>query len=215
MKIADYVSKYLKESYQESLNVLSAPSDNSETDVILLDFESEGTLDVPIEILMDLKKEITLNTTEGKAVRISPEDAEELLANHSENYAEEEEDDLDLDDFDLDDLDFDEGRTRKSGNGMDDYEEGRTRKSGNGMDDYEEAKDSLGDCEKCKEKKEDCKCEEEVEEDYNDVEEDYNDVEEDYKKKSMSEMEKKLESYRENKKNKSEVPEKRGFGARG
>ena len=102
MKIADYVSKYLKESYDEPKGI-----------------ENEEDAKKAIE---DLKDFFEMGEDEENEFG---DDLDKMLMAMDSG---EEVDDLDLDDLDLDDLDIDEGRTRKGGNGMDGYEEGKDSK---------------------------------------------------------------------------------------
>ena len=155
MKIADYVSKYLKESYDEPKGI-----------------ENEEDAKKAIE---DLKDFFEMGEDEDNEFG---DDLDKMLM--AMNVGEDEP----ITDDELDMM-FDSNDQEES------Y-------------DQEEGKDSLGDCKKCKEKREDCKCEEEedLEERPNREKENDRNFPESVRprRNSMSEMEKKLESYRANKK---------------
>ena len=85
------LDKILKQGEVE-LDVTAFPSDNSESDVIIVDFKEYGTLTIPIDDLRELVRgelsdSIELETTKGKTISISHDDALDLLDNHAENWS--------------------------------------------------------------------------------------------------------------------------------
>ena len=82
----EYLLKKILEDDDLGLDVLAFPVDNSEPDEVEIDFGKHGTLTIPIEDLRDLSDTIEMETTKGKMISISPDDAEDLLFTHAENW---------------------------------------------------------------------------------------------------------------------------------